>query len=90
MAKTKIDETATDTTTPADPAPASPEVLLPVVGLPVTFIGGDGQTYPGEIDAVFSQSIDVKATKPSGTVFVQRLPITPGEKSPKGYSWRHC
>ena len=66
------------------------EVLLPVRGLAVLFDGGvPGKQWPGVIAFVHADTIEVDTTKPNGTVFRQTVPLTPGEKSPKGYSWSH-
>jgi hypothetical protein len=79
------EKTRTEKTT----APA--EVLLPVKGLPVGFDGGSTEKrWPAEIVAVSGESVEVKVTKPSGAQFVQTLPVTPGEKSAKGYRWSHA
>lgn len=61
------------------PAPKSTEV---------TTVSG-GKDWPGVIDGVFADGVDVEVTKPSGAKFVQRLPLTPGTPSAKGYSWSH-
>lgn len=69
---------------------AAEEVLMPVRDLPVMFHADKGKDWPGVVLFVYPTSLDVEVTKPTGVTFVQRLPLTPGEKSAKGYSWSHA